>query len=393
MEFLNRFSPEVAFPVCLAVGVALWGASLLAVRRSPRSGDNLNTPARFFLVALRIAVGWHLTVEGLEKIKNPGWSSEGYLRESYGPFAERFRTIAGDRVLDRVVVDGEKLPPLLDREWSAYFDAFVGHYGLGIDQQKIADEKLSQRKADAATKLTTATWPVPIATTLTSPVVRDWTVPESVEHYRSLVAEVRRIETDRIPVEGKKAWELLKKAKSDANKERAELKKIADGLTAEMRKALDEVLTPEQKKAAAPLPPYAAPPVQISWDPRTWSTIEGADWIMKHGLLVAGACLIFGLFTRLAAFVAAGLVTLIFLAMMPLPNWPLPAQSEGNYLYVNKTLIEVLALMCLAFIPTGRWVGVDGILHVFNPFAWRSGAAEPEPEKPKVVVFPVRRPD
>ncbi|MBX9681282.1 MAG: hypothetical protein K2X38_21200 [Gemmataceae bacterium] len=425
MDFLKNLRPEVALPICLGVGAVLWLLSLLMIRRHPRSGDNLNTPARLFLVALRIAIGWHLTVEGLEKFKNPSWSSEGYLRESYGPFADRFRTIAGDRVVERVTVEDGKIPTLLDREWKAYFDRFVGTYQLTVDEQKAAVEILDQRKSDAVTKLSTTVWPAPVASTLTTPEVRNYTVPEYLAHYQKTLEEVRRVENERVSVEGKKAWDALKKAKADANKERAELKKIGDGLSAgmrtalgdirnkamdrqikEARKAYEDAKTDEQKAQAESqisaleyekknpsLADYVAPPTHITWHPGTWTTLEGADWIMKHALVISGVCLILGLFSRLAALVGAGLIALIYVAMMPLPNWPAPAQSEGNYLYVNKNLIEILALLCLMCIPTGRWVGLDGILRIFNPFAWRSGEREPEPERPKEVVFPVRRPD
>jgi len=431
MDLLNNLRSEVALPICLAVGGVLWLLSLMMVRRHPRSGDNLNTPARFFLVALRIAIGWHLTVEGMEKFKNPAWSSDGYLRESYGPFADHFHTIAGDRVVERVSAPWDDkakkydMPPLLNREWQAYFEKFVLQHQLNAKEQEQAVEILDQRKKDAISKLTTTTWPAPVATTLSSPDIRSYTVPEYVAHYEKLVEELRRIEHERVPSEGKKAWDLLKKAKADVNKERSELKKIADGLTAGLRTSLADIRTTsldrtikeerdklagatdaktkaqleasvgtlEWEKRNPTMPDYVAPPANISWHPATWTTLEGADWIMKHALLAAGVCLIVGLFSRLAAFVGAALVLLIYVAMIPLPNWPLPAQSEGNYLYVNKNLIEILALLCLTFIPTGRWVGLDGLIRIFNPFAWRSGRMEEEPQRPKEVVFPARRAD
>ena len=34
------------------------------------------------LVILRLLIGWHLLIEGLSKLLNPGWSSIGFLRES-----------------------------------------------------------------------------------------------------------------------------------------------------------------------------------------------------------------------------------------------------------------------------------------------------------------------
>jgi thiosulfate dehydrogenase [quinone] large subunit len=47
----------------------------------------------FFLVTLRIIIGWYFLYEGLVKIANPDWSSFGYLMDSQGPFAGIFHSM------------------------------------------------------------------------------------------------------------------------------------------------------------------------------------------------------------------------------------------------------------------------------------------------------------
>jgi hypothetical protein len=42
---------------------------------------------------------------------------------------------------------------------------------------------------------------------------------------------------------------------------------------------------------------------------------------------------------------------------------------EGHYYFVNKNLIEMLALLVLATTRSGCWLGLDGLLHRLNP--WR----------------------
>ena len=42
---------------------------------------------------------------------------------------------------------------------------------------------------------------------------------------------------------------------------------------------------------------------------------------------------------------------------------PLPPGTEGNPLFINKNLIEALALLALAAHPTGRWLGLDALVH------------------------------
>ena len=53
-------------------------------------------------------------------------------------------------------------------------------------------------------------------------------------------------------------------------------------------------------------------------------------------------------------------------ASSPTPAWPwlpVPPQQEGSYYYVSKNVIEMLALLSLATTPSGRWFGIDGVLH------------------------------
>ena len=48
----------------------------------------------FWLVALRMLVGWHFLYEGLAKILNPKWTSLGYLLDSQGWFSSIFHFMA-----------------------------------------------------------------------------------------------------------------------------------------------------------------------------------------------------------------------------------------------------------------------------------------------------------
>jgi thiosulfate dehydrogenase [quinone] large subunit len=44
----------------------------------------------FWLVSLRVLIGWHFLYEGMVKLVNPNWSSVGYLLDSQGWFRELF---------------------------------------------------------------------------------------------------------------------------------------------------------------------------------------------------------------------------------------------------------------------------------------------------------------
>jgi hypothetical protein len=57
---------------------------------------------------------------------------------------------------------------------------------------------------------------------------------------------------------------------------------------------------------------------------------------------------------------AAGMVLSFYLAVPPWPGVP-PAPGPEHSFIVDKNLIEVIALLSLACLPTGSWFGVDGI--------------------------------
>jgi uncharacterized membrane protein YphA (DoxX/SURF4 family) len=98
--------------------------------------------------------------------------------------------------------------------------------------------------------------------------------------------------------------------------------------------------------------------------------LELIDITTKWGLTIIGACLLMGLFTRTACVAGAGLLLLFFLAMPPLPWLPELPRAEGHYLYINKNIIEMVALLALATTRSGRWLGLDGLLQFFSLRRW-----------------------
>ena len=80
----------------------------------------------------------------------------------------------------------------------------------------------------------------------------------------------------------------------------------------------------------------------------------------KWGLVLFGLCLMLGLFTRLSSFGGVALLMLFYLVSPPIAagGFTVPS-AEGSELYVNKTLIEALALLLTMTFPTGRIAGLD----------------------------------
>jgi len=83
------------------------------------------------------------------------------------------------------------------------------------------------------------------------------------------------------------------------------------------------------------------------------------DALNKWGLVIIGAALIIGFGARLAAFFGAVLLFLYYIANPPLLGLENAIPSEGSYLFVNKVLIEMAALLVLLAFPTSHLIGLD----------------------------------
>ena len=97
-----------------------------------------------------------------------------------------------------------------------------------------------------------------------------------------------------------------------------------------------------------------------------------ADWIISHpgvlgavdflntwGLTAIGLGLILGLFTKIAAIAGCALLGLYYLFNPPFIGLGTTIPLEGNYLIVNKTLIEAFLLLLIAVSPSARLFGLD----------------------------------
>ncbi|HPG39904.1 MAG TPA: DoxX family protein [bacterium] len=81
------------------------------------------------------------------------------------------------------------------------------------------------------------------------------------------------------------------------------------------------------------------------------------------GLIAIGLGLIMGCFTRIAA-VAGMLLILLYYVCNPLfVGFYYSIPMEGNYMIVNKNLVELAALFVITVTSTGQFAGLDRILH------------------------------
>jgi uncharacterized membrane protein YphA (DoxX/SURF4 family) len=433
-----------------------------------------------FLVCLRLAIGWHFFFEGVEKLHTPSWSSAPYLRESTGPLAKDFRDMAGDPVLGLVELEplgkdqdsarvphNQRFPPGLGKAWDGFADRFIAHYKPKDDSDAKQFEnsvraKLAQRKEQTgmwlagqgphgSKKVTITKYGVTAEATKTT--------AERLAEYKAALKHLADLQ-EKEQQEYKKAFEAnsvqalrrmqdpdaktpyaalpglnkdIADAKAEVTRQRADLLADVNQQTLEMKKALRDLLTPDQRNVVLPkaieekikalpadkqaqarqealekqpqfgtfvededpalliylnqapvkneasLRQYLAEPQAPTWSTwswLSWDRLQWSDFLVRYGLLAVGACLLVGLLTRTACVAGAAFLLLFYLAMPPLPGLPANPRAEGHYLFINKNIIEMLALLALATTYSGRWVGLDGLLHYFSPFR-RRDTAEP----------------
>jgi uncharacterized membrane protein YphA (DoxX/SURF4 family) len=396
----------------------------------------MNVSTRFLLVLLQLVIGWHLLYEGWWKLNEPSWSSRGYLRNAQGPAALWLRYAAGDPEVQRkdgqfVVTDPtaeliarftikpldpneppedrhwhKHLPPMIEEEWDAYFAAFVQRYNLkdaepfpsepagglmgGLAWGALADatlqdaanplqpgvQRLLAERNFLLAKAETAKWIAEGEKKVKRPTISGGEVPlrtpQRLKEYLDKVEEARNLETIQLNTFGPKVMEKYRKAKAEEGALRAGLLSDLNDRTNQMKRSLRDVLTYEQKRMP--------PPEEKAVAAAEWTMLPWIDWIVKWGLLLAGAGLMLGLFTRLAGLAGAVLLLLFYAAMPPLLGLPGNPLSDGHYLIINVNIIEIVALLTIVAAHTGRWYGLDAWLDPLKPWRWRSAArAVPPP--------------
>jgi len=91
------------------------------------------------------------------------------------------------------------------------------------------------------------------------------------------------------------------------------------------------------------------------------SWLPWLDLLMAWSLLLIGLGLMLGFFTQLACAGALALLALFYLSWLPTRGVYEPG-TEGNYLLVNKNLVEAAAVFVVLAFRTGRIAGLDLVL-------------------------------
>lgn len=334
-----------------------------------------------FFVVLRVAIGWHFFYEGVWKIKSGTFSSTPYLLASVGPLKDVFHAMVDDadgfkrigivaehRGDQRVVT---KISPDYQlAELDKRYKLVISHYELNDEQQKVFSQMRDRKKAQIEAN---AADPELLAQANTYVMLLDQVAAEekSVDpHFlqermefnitkvngarNALLARVEQPVKDLQPIG---AGEIDRRARFTPE-QLAEVRKNELGV---------ELTEAQFERGPLPLPQAAEfPGKQLNqWFGMPFKTTTRTKWQdlgMMFGLVAIGACLILGLFTRLAAFGAVVFLAMFYLSMPPWPGVAEVPPLEGHYLIVNKNLIELIACLMIMTSGVGRWMGLDAFL-------------------------------
>jgi thiosulfate dehydrogenase [quinone] large subunit len=86
------------------------------------------------------------------------------------------------------------------------------------------------------------------------------------------------------------------------------------------------------------------------------------DFLNEWALVVIGAGLVLGFFTRLSCIGGILLLLLYTISHPPLINAEYMMPNEGSYFLIDKNIIELAGLGVLFVFPTARIIGIDRFL-------------------------------
>lgn len=89
------------------------------------------------------------------------------------------------------------------------------------------------------------------------------------------------------------------------------------------------------------------------------SVLSIVNVLNTWGLIFIGLGLILGCLSRTATVAGMALIWLYYICNPPFTGLYYAIPSEGNYLIVNKNLVEMAALFVLLLFPTGHNIGLD----------------------------------
>jgi len=339
------------------------------------------------MVALRVVVGWHFFQEGLAHKNNPKWAGEveGFLQQAKGPLADLYRRqlpmfhgfnrllivpLGGSRggsdepaasapspVAEGAEAGGEPGTPKeqpkpesspvygawysqIVKDWNDRSVAIANFYHFSDEQKKAGQDLLDDYAARLAHALAG--------------------YESDIKAYRHALDRNQELAAEAGAGEIPNRTARLIKRDAAATSEPGAAAAVASGptqwrsdvesLEGAFQRALSDLATDDQRKSGAP--------------PEEFTELKKVATGLMWFLLVGGACLVAGLFTRLAALALALFLVTVIVSQPPWIPGTIETFGQG---------IELVALLVIATSHVGRWGGLDFFIHhvLLRPFRSR----------------------
>ena len=358
----------------------------------------------FVLLALRLAIGWHFLFEGLHKVHstyvgptdtNRVFTSEPYFSVAEGPLGEALRKkYIGDpeKTYTGLLTQSEPMAPEEFKKLSLDRQAELCHPDVANDLKATAAENIEKAEADAKAKKAAFDAVPEGKIDAEKKAKKDAKDKSDAAEYQAelLRNEARQLRAayarwvygaDRLDAkmpfiagdlqqsapERLHAIALLQKELDEFTTRQKEHLGTGNGIELARTKKAQTDLQAAKTDLANDAVGFAkdlkkAAGVEVKEEPKEKAILQ-IDRLTRWGITIIGAGLLIGLFTRVWCLAGAGFLVMTYLSHPTVPWLPLPPGTEGNPLFINKNLIEALGLLVILAHPTGRWLGLDALVH------------------------------
>lgn len=268
---------------------------------------------------LRLAIGCHFYLEGVEKLTNPKPFTGPFFGAAKGPFAEYFHRHVWDAD-GTARLDAEQMTAV----WGQYVSRARGHYGFDEAQSQSATDALERRSAQLNTYLAD--------------------IKGEVEEYRQGLERHERNLSDAARTEVPSLRGQTEKWETKLKGDRGRWLATIDGLSKDLHRDVSAIATPEQRQRGD---------LEVGKPGRRPMDSETFDRYIPYFDFTIGVLLILGLAVRPAALAGA-----MFLATVVATQWP----GTPGAMPVYYQAVECCALLALAGIGAGRIAGLDSLL-------------------------------
>lgn len=100
----------------------------------------------------------------------------------------------------------------------------------------------------------------------------------------------------------------------------------------------------------------------FGWIADTPAVLDTVNMLNMYGLMAIGLGLIVGCMTKTASYSGVLLLVLFYFCNPPWVGYFYSIPAEGNYLIVNKNLVEAAALWVVALTGSGKYLGIDFLI-------------------------------